>query len=91
MKFEWGDEKAKSNQAKHKVSFEEAQTVFNDPFCLIFADPDHSKKEARFIALGASNRNRLLVVAYTERSDLTRLINARKATPTERKHYEEEI
>ncbi|MBP9664822.1 MAG: BrnT family toxin [Pyrinomonadaceae bacterium] len=83
MKFEWDDEKAKSNQAKHKVSFEEAQTVFYDPFYLIFADPDRSKKEARFIALGASNRNRLLVVAYTERSDLTWLITARKATPTE--------
>lgn len=91
MDFEWDDEKAKSNQAKHKVSFEEAQTVFEDPFYLIFADPDHSKKESRFIALGASNKDRLLAVAYTERRGATRLISARKATRTERKYYEEEI
>jgi len=91
MNFEWDEDKAKSNKSKHKVPFEEAQTVFDDPFYLIFADPDHSKKEARFLALGASNRNRVLVVAYTERRGATRLISARKATRTERKYYEEEI
>ncbi len=91
MDFEWNEEKAKVNLKKHKVSFEEAETVFDDPLYLIFADPDHSFEEKRFIIMGESNKNRLLVVSFTRREPKTRLISARKATRAERKNYEEEI
>ncbi|HLM60773.1 MAG TPA: BrnT family toxin [Pyrinomonadaceae bacterium] len=91
MEFEWNTEKAEANLKKHEVSFDEAKTVFNDPLFVIFADPDHSVEENRFIIMGESNQNRLLVVSYTERLLKTRLISARKATPSERKKYEEDI
>ena len=91
MQFEWNEEKAKSNLKKHEVSFEEAETVFDDPLFVIFADPDHSFEENRFIIMGESNQNRLLVVSYTERPPKTRLISAREATHPERKKYEEDI
>ena len=66
MQFEWNTEKAKVNLRKHQVSFDEAETVFDDPLFVIFADPDHSFEENRFIIMGESNQNRLLVVSYTE-------------------------
>ena len=66
MKFEWDEQKAKANLAKHKVSFDEAQTVFDDPLYLIFADVDHSFEEKRFIIMGESNKRKLLVVAFIE-------------------------
>ncbi len=91
MKFEWNTEKAKANLKKHEVSFDEAETVFDDPLFVIFADPDHSFEENRFIIMGVSNQNRLLVVSYTERPPKTRLISAREATRPERKKYEEDI
>ena len=91
MQFEWNTEKAKANLKKHEVSFDEAETVFDDPLFVIFADPDHSFEENRFIIMGESNQNRLLVVSYTERPSATRLISARKATRLERKKYEEDI
>ena len=91
MKFEWNKQKAKANLKKHQVSFEEAETVFDDLLFLIFADLDHSIEEKWFIILGESNQGKLLVVAFTEREPVTRLISARKATLTERKNYEEEI
>jgi len=91
VEFEWNAEKAEANLKKHEVSFDEAKTVFNDPLFVIFADPDHSVEERRFIIMGESNQNRLLVVSYTERSSKTRLISARKATRSERKKYEEDI
>ena len=91
MEFEWNTEKAEANQKKHEVSFDEAKTVFDDPLFVIFADPDHSVEENRFIIIGESDQNRLLVVSYTERPPKTRLISARKATPSERKTYEEDI
>ena len=90
MRFEWDAEKAEQNFKKHKVSFDEAKTVFNDPLFVIFADPDHSYEEERFIIMGESDQNRLLVVSYTERPP-TRLISARSATRKERKKYEEDI
>jgi uncharacterized protein len=89
MEFEWDEEKAESNLAKHDVSFEEAKTVFDDALFLIFADIDHSLEEKRFLIMGESDKGRLLVVSFTERETVTRLISARKATPTERKFYEE--
>jgi uncharacterized protein len=91
MKFEWDKQKAKVTLAKHKVSFDEAKTVFEDPLFLMFADIDHSFEEKRFIILGESNKGKLLVVAIAEREGTTRIISARKATASERKNYEEEI
>ena len=91
MQFEWNTEKAIVNLKKHEVSFDEAETVFDDPLFVIFADPDHSFEENRFIIMGESNQNRLLVVSYTERPPKTRLISAREATRPERKKYEEDI
>ena len=91
MQFEWNTEKAEANLKKHEVSFDEAETVFDDPLFVIFADPDHSFEENRFIIMGESNQNRLLVVSYTERPPSTRLISAREATRPERKKYEEDI
>ncbi len=90
MRFEWDTDKADLNFKKHGVSFEEAATVFQDPLFVVFADPDHSLDEDRFIVMGESEKNRLLVVSYTERPP-TRLISARKATRKERKKYEEDI
>ncbi|MGI8545536.1 MAG: BrnT family toxin [Aridibacter sp.] len=91
MQFEWNEEKTKANLKKHRVSFEEAETVFDDSLFLIFADPDHSIEENRFIIMGESNRNKLLVVSFVERPPKIRLISARKANRAEPKNYEEEI
>ena len=88
--FEWDGEKAESNARKHGVAFEEASTVFGDPLGLLMPDPDHSLNEERYVVLGMSNRQRLLVVAFTERPPYTRLISARRATRAERRRYEEE-
>jgi len=87
--FEWNLDKAIDNQHKHDVLFEEATTVFGDPLALLMADPDHSQDEQRYLILGLSRQGRLLVVAFTERVQRTRLISARKATRRERKLYEE--
>jgi uncharacterized DUF497 family protein len=89
MEFEWDEEKAAANLAKHGVSFEEARTVFDDPLYVDFYDPDHSSKEHRYIIIGESRQGRLLVVSYTERGDVTRLISAREVTRSEREAYEE--
>jgi uncharacterized protein len=89
LAFEWDEEKAKQNLKKHRVSFEEASTVFGDPLALTIPDPLHSEEEDRFITLGESHRRRLLVVVSTERGDKIRLISARVATRRERKDYEE--
>jgi uncharacterized DUF497 family protein len=89
MKFEWDREKAKKNLKKHKVSFEEAVTVFYDPVSATFDDPDHSISEQRFITIGYSSRNRLLVISHTDRGDDLRIISARLATVRERKKHEE--
>jgi uncharacterized DUF497 family protein len=91
MLFDWDENKAKINLDKHQVSFDEATSVFDDPLFLTFADIDHSINEKRFIIMGESARGRLLVVAYTEREDITRLISARLATTKERKAYESEL
>lgn len=89
MDFEWDEEKASANLAKHEVSFAEAQTVFDDPLYVDFYDPDHSFDEHRYIIIGQSQQGRLLLVSYTERGDTLRLISSRKVTPEERKIYEE--
>jgi uncharacterized protein len=89
LAFEWDPRKAALNLAKHLVSFEEAVTVFGDPFGRIADDPRHSEDEVRFVLLGQSDRHRLLVVLFTERGNTLRLISARRATPRERRSYEE--
>jgi uncharacterized DUF497 family protein len=87
--FEWDEGKAKTNLKNHKVRFEEGATIFHDPFIATKLDPDHSEREQRYISIGLSTKNRLLVVSHTERGDKTRLVSCRKATPTERRIYEE--
>lgn len=89
MQFEWDENKAARNLSKHGISFEEAETVFDDPLYVDFYDPDHSKDEARYLIVGASNRRRLLIVSYTERGDSIRLISAREVTRSEQAAYEE--
>jgi uncharacterized DUF497 family protein len=88
LTFEWEPQKAKTNQEKHGVSFEEASTVFRDPLSLTIDDPLHSKDEERMVQIGISHKNRLLVVVHTERRDNIRIISARKATKKERNNYE---
>ena len=90
MDFEWDEEKAKANLKKHKISFEEAATVFGDSLSSTFPDPDHSLDEDRFITIGTSGRGRILMVSHTDREGRSRIISARKAKPHERKVYEEE-
>lgn len=90
MEFEWNAAKAKENLSRHEVSFDEAKTVFDDPFYVDFFDPDHSDDEERYIIVGRSRQNRLLVVSYTERRDRIRLISAREATRREQDEYEED-
>ncbi|HZM00596.1 MAG TPA: BrnT family toxin [Planctomycetota bacterium] len=86
--FEWDPEKAASNRDKHGVGFREATTVFGDVQGLGMPDPKHSVAEHRFVLLGRSVRDRLLVVCYTERPPRTRIISARLASRRERRQYE---
>ncbi len=88
MQFEWDRGKAKKNLTKHKVSFDEAVTVFYDPLSATFNDSDHSVDEQRLITVGYSSRRRLLVVSHTERDEAIRIISARSATAHERKRHE---
>jgi len=87
--FSWDDRKNIANQKKHRVSFEEAQTVFFDENAIEYVDPDHSESEDRYLMLGHSYRVRVLIVSYTIRRDGTeiRIISARKATKKEQKAY----
>jgi uncharacterized DUF497 family protein len=89
LRFEWDARKALTNQVKHGLSFEEAMSVFTDPLARIFDDPDHSVAESREIIIGLSQKQRLLIVCFTERSDTVRIFSARKATKWERQDYEE--
>lgn len=89
MKFDWDETKAATNLSKHGVSFEEARTVFDDAFYIDFYDPDHSDHEDRYILIGTSQQGRLLMMSYTDRGDVIRLISAREATRAEREVYEE--
>lgn len=90
MIFDWDDVKADTNLTKHGISFDEAKTVFEDPFYVDFYDPDHSDDEERYIIIGQSRYRHLLLVSYTERGHNIRLISAREARRRERIAYEEE-
>ena len=89
MEFEWDPAKAAENLRKHKVSFNEAATVFGDFLGTTVADPDHTVDEHRYITVGLSNRGRLLMVAHAERGERIRIISARRLNPSERRAYEE--
>ncbi len=88
LQFEWDDRKARVNQAKHKVSFEEASTVFGDPRALTVDDRKHSATENRFITVGRSYTGQILIVVHTDRADRIRFISSRPASRKERLQYE---
>ena len=89
LRFTWNLEKADRNLRKHGVSFTEASSVFGDRLALDIDDPVHYERESRFVILGYSERQRLLVVAYAEPEvDAVRIISARRAAPRERRNYE---
>jgi uncharacterized DUF497 family protein len=88
MRFEWDRAKAEANRRKHRVTFDEATSVFFDPLSVTIADPDHSAGERRFLTMGSSSKGRLLVVAHTETGTVLRIISARPASAAERKRHE---
>jgi hypothetical protein len=89
--FSWDSKKARSNQKKHGVSFEEAQSVFSDENALLLDDPDHSEAEDRYLLLGLSSSLRILVVSHTLREDTIRIISARAADASESQQYLERL
>ena len=89
IKFEWDPSKARRNLRKHGIDFNEASTVFADTLSITIPDPDHSEDEERWVTMGLSNRQRLLVVVHTEEEETIRLISARTADRLERRKYEE--
>ena len=91
LEFEWDLRKAAGNLEKHKVSFEEAGTVFGDPLGRIVPDTRHSLEENRYVLLGLSKDKRLLTVMYVERGCAVRIVSARQATGWEQKNYETTI
>ena len=90
LTFEWDEEKAKENLRKHHVSFEEAKTIFNDPYSITIPDSQHFIGEHRYIDIGLSLKGRILVVVYTERKANIRIISCRRAAKPERRIYEED-
>jgi len=89
IQFTWDAKKAIGNAKKHEgVRFEDAVTVFRDPLAYIFDDEAHSEEDRRELIIGYSNRNRLLIISFTERDDTIRIISARKADVGERADYE---
>jgi uncharacterized DUF497 family protein len=93
--YEWDKKKARLNLAKHKVSFEEGETIFDDPLLITYSDEFHSEKEERWISIGMSKKERVLLVVHVEKMEtkefiLIRIISCRKATPAERKLYEKD-
>jgi uncharacterized DUF497 family protein len=91
VKFEWDPIKAAANFKKHGISFAEAATLFFDEDTKVAPDPEHSDREERFLAIGFSTKQRLLLVAhcYRESEEVIRIISARKLTKTERAQFEE--
>lgn len=90
MRFEWDERKNERNRRKHRVSFDEAQTVFFDDNAVLYDDPDHSIDEERFLLLGVSSRLRVLVVVHVlrEGGEVIRIVSARRATRLERREYQ---
>lgn len=93
LRFSWDAQKARSNEQKHGVSFEEAQTVFFDEHGLLLEDPDPDDPEERFVLMGLSSALRLLLVCHClrEGGELIRIISARRANKAEGKQYWERL
>jgi uncharacterized protein len=90
MRFDWDEGKAAANLAKHGISFNEAATVFGDSLGWTYSDADHSESEQRWITIGLSKDDRVLVVSHTEQhEERVRILSARRATRKERQFYEE--
>lgn len=90
MEFEWDPQKDLENQANHGVSFDDASTVFGDPFAITIDDPDHSSDEDRMLTTGYSSRQPLIILAHTDRDERIRIISARDVTAAERHDHAEE-
>jgi hypothetical protein len=88
MDFEWDLQKADINDKKHGVSFDEASSVFGDYLSFTYPDSEHSILEERYIIIGLSIKNRILVISHTQRVESIRIISARQATKQEREFYE---
>lgn len=88
IEFEWDPYKANDNRRDHRVTFEEASTVFGDVLSAIAPDPDHSDDEDRYVIVGISRRQRLLLVSFTDRNGRVRIISARELTAYERREWE---
>ena len=93
LQFEWDEKKNQINLKKHRISFEEAKTVFYDDNAIVFDDPEHSEDEERFILLGMSISGKICIVCHCVRCNetLIRIISARKATKKEADVYVERI
>ncbi|WP_133511139.1 BrnT family toxin [Candidatus Thiosymbion oneisti] len=88
MDFRWNPQKADINSKKHGVSFEEASTVFGDTLSTTYPDPEHSVQEERYVIIGLSSGNRILVISHAYRGETIRIISARQATKREQNFYE---
>ncbi len=88
MDFEWNPRKADSNNKRHGVSFDEASAVFGDVLSITYPDPEHSDQEERYIIIGLSKKNRVLVISHVYRGESIRIISARQATKREQTFYE---
>jgi hypothetical protein len=89
--FEWDIDKARANVRKHGVTFEEARSCFYDPRQIVFYDPDHSDDEDRELLIAHSNQGRVLIISYTLKTEVIRIISARKATKSEEIRYAQGI
>lgn len=89
LQFEWDSRKAESNKKKHGTTFEEASMIFGDPLSITIPDPLHSTHEDRYVTVGTSIDNKLLVAMHTNRGNTIRIVSARKATRNERRQYEQ--
>ena len=90
MDFEWDEIKARAIEKKHGISLLEATEVFGDDYSSCVHDPDHSYGEERYLLFGVSSKGNFLVVSYTERTGIVRIISARHMTRQERKAYEQQ-
>lgn len=91
LTFEWDEKKARGNLAKHRISFENAASVFRDINAITIFDEAHSKSENRYVTMGMASSGQLLVVCHTDRHSRIRIISARKASSKEKEEYEERI
>jgi hypothetical protein len=91
IRFEWDPRQERRNRQKHGVGFDEASTVFADTLSITIRDPDHSDDEERWLTMGISHRQRLLVVVHIDEGEqqIVRIISARPAHPDERREHEE--